>query len=502
MRIFHCNMRYAFIFFFLIISITCSYGQDTIYLKRYPNGIISKEWHIGPRKIHFKPIDTGRKMYTRLDQLIKVVSKDSIIINEEQGKKNESRVTLETNMHTAEVEFVRNVKIDSTIIIQSTLRNMKLEGIEFKMNSISEEDIGVIQCGAKPVDLYPGRKLFFNISFEKNKDQLTYKFTDFLIKYPNEKDQIVWPEKVASTMDSAAYTKSVSLLYRHNVYNWDQYFWAPINRVVEKLSIEIERMFAPSEPEELEFKDYFIGLNGIERVVNIEEDRGLIYKVNYQDGKAIKTDFLVKKKLYYLKKSNGDEIFFSRKNEEKIGDFIIMDHNGMFFDFFLGYSHFRYNYDLDYSYDTTGRVIQYPQLLSFGTRIGRKWYFGSPSSKYSMGMQMSIGSEFSAKFTKKADLTHTLMLSLGYASIWKIKPDYGIEFNLNFGIGGLGWDFGTDAFIETPWFDNAYEAVTLNPEVKYRKKIMSYGISYVELWQINANRFHKRSLLITIGKAL
>ncbi len=52
-----------------------------------------------------------------------------------------------------------------------------------------------------------------------------------------------------------------------------------------------------------------------------------------------------------------------------------------------------------------------------------------------------------------------------------------------------------------PWFDLGYTAITMYPEVKYRKKNISYGVSYVELWQVNNNRFHKRSLLFSIGKA-
>ena len=108
----------------------------------------------------------------------------------------------------------------------------------------------------------------------------------------------------------------------------------------------------------------------------------------------------------------------------------------------------------------------------FGLKVGSKWYFGA-MEKVGLGFQINW-LRAGYYVNTRTPVVIIAPLNIGFASIWKINDDMGVEGNFNFGVSTFNDIKEEDGF----W------GVIYNPEVKFRYKRWSAGFDLVRSFAI------------------
>ena len=506
------NKILIFLFLFLVNSI--SFGQDTIFTTRNPEGLIVKEWQLKRKTYSLQPIDGSMLIVTPSKQLKSISYANGSTEINSRFKVNDD-IVLSSNNRTGKIELKDSIffKTKSKEEVLAYIQDFTTsnENIEFKRieGNAKAQYIGRYELYFERV-FY---NVYFILRFDLHGKEFIHSQSNFVMirerlnnNWLTEGEILNLKENVLRIED---YYYSISQTYKI-------VFWKSLDKNMQFIDAEIKRFIVPEEKQaplralpkdysNIVFNDSMVMIDGT--IIQCKVDSISKKKINYYqkvNERVVyqKTPF---KRVYQIKKIGENPAIYSHKFARRKGEFTINDKNGLLIDFTIGAGVFsgrqkKYD-DILGAYYKVGFSSEIS--LAVGVKIGYRKYFNKNSShKYSPGIQIFTHPKMIIGELNAGEIP----LLLGFTNLIKISPTKSIELNANVGVGVISYGVPKTGPLNFGPSIGSKPAFFASPVFKIHNNKFTVGLMYSWAvgWDSNPTAHYTNlqlhSLLFTLGR--
>ena len=479
------NKFLILLFLFLVNSF--SFGQDTIFTTRNPEGILVKKWSVSTINTYtLYPIDNSTQPIKCPSKQLKSIAYADGSVEENQRFKVYNDIVLRYNNRTGKIELKDSISIHTITEdeVHSYIQDFVTynENIQFKKieGSSNAQYIG-------RYTLYYDRGLFnvyFILRFDVHGQQLIHTQSNFVMI--REKLNYTWLTE-NEILNLKKHVFKIEDFYYYRRQGYKPVFWQPLEENMRFIDAEIKRFTLPKEKmnptdtlpnvyQTIVLSDSMILIDGT--IFRCKVDSINETTINYY--RKVKRRIVYEnspvKNVYRTYKLYEKPVVYSHKHAKKEGEYMIMDKSSFFFDFLIGSTSM---FGLQRKYDASKGEYYHIGLskgpsLTIKGKFGFKKYFTVQTLRYTPGFQFFLQPKLFFGNFKGGEIS----LFLGYTSVFQTKKkNQAIEFNTNVGFGSMFFS-GASKNLLLVFGSDTRPSVILNPAIKYRFNRLAIGASY------------------------